>query len=329
MMTYDDFRRAPKVPAGPREGFARPLIGLTGRVFDVRRFSTHDGSGIRTTVFFKGCPLRCAWCHNPEGIGFARRPAWFSGRCIHCESCVKASQHGGITRDGEGVHIHERCPEDWDAVMDACPTGALRWDSRDVSVDALFAEIERDAPFFAHGGGVTLSGGDPLAQPRFARALLERCKEAGFHTAIETELYAPPTVVQAVLPLCDQIYVDLKLYDLVLHIKYTGVSNVSILDRFQSLLSSDLRNRVIVRTPLIPGITATRDNLLEIGRFLCRIHPDTHWELLNYNPLAAAKYPMTGRRYSLPETTPRYTASQMAAFREIARETGLRNIITE
>ena len=162
----------------------------TGRIFDVRRFSTHDGGGIRTTVFFKGCPLRCAWCHNPEGIPFERRPVWVSGRCMGCGDCASTARDGGVRAGDGGMVINPKAQEEWDALMDGCPTGALRWDSRDVRADELMAELRRDAAFFAHGGGVTLSGGDPLMQPGFAREILLRCRAEGIHTAVETELEA-------------------------------------------------------------------------------------------------------------------------------------------
>ena len=301
--------------------------GPTGRVFDVRRFSTHDGDGIRTTVFFKGCPLRCLWCHNPEGIDFDRRPVWFAGKCIRCGRCAGAAKRGGAALTEAGVVLRPEAGEDWDAVLDACPTGALRWDSRDVTADALFEELRRDMPFFAHGGGVTLSGGDPLAQPEFAAALLARCREAGIHTAIETELCAPRSSTEAVLPLCDLIYADLKLLDPDLHARYTGADNRVILERFRALLGGELAERVIVRTPLIPGITATEENIMAIGRFIGGLYPGVRWELLNYNPLAAAKYPVLGRRYGLPEDLRRFSAEQMAAFRRTARDSGVMNVI--
>ena len=302
----------------------------TGRIFDVRRFSTHDGGGIRTTVFFKGCPLRCAWCHNPEGIDFGRRPLWFAGKCIGCGGCVELARCGGVQHTEAGLAIDPAAMEDWDAIMDACPTGALRWDSRDVRGDELMELIRRDMPFYAHGGGgATLSGGDPLMQADFARELLLRCREEGVHTAIETELHAPEEAVQAVLPLVDLIYADLKLLDGGLHRHWTGVGNERILSNLEALLTGPLSERLILRTPLIPEITATEENLRAIAAWLARRNSAVRWELLNYNPLAAAKYPLVGRAYSLQENLPRFSAEQMEAFAELARSAGAKNVFYE
>ena len=302
----------------------------TGRIFDVRRFSTHDGGGIRTTVFFKGCPLRCAWCHNPEGIDFGRRPLWFAGKCIGCGGCVELARFGGVRRTETGIAVDPAAEEDWDAILDACPTGALRWDSRDVRVDELMELIRRDMPFYAHGGGgATLSGGDPLMQADFARELLLRCREEGVHTAIETELHAPEEAVQAVLPLVDLIYADLKLLDGGLHRQWAGVGNERILSNLEALLTGPLSERLILRTPLIPRITATEENLRAIAAWLARRNSAVRWELLNYNPLAAAKYPLVGREYSLQENLPRFSAEQMEAFAELARSAGVKNVFFE
>ena len=302
----------------------------TGRIFDVRRFSTHDGGGIRTTVFFKGCPLRCAWCHNPEGIDFGRRLLWFAGKCIGCGSCVEAAQCGGVRRTETGIAVDPSAGEDWDAVLDACPTGALRWDSWDVSVDELMEAIRRDAPFYVHGGGgATLSGGDPLMQAEFARELLLRCREEGVHTAIETELHAPEEAVQAVLPLVDLIYADLKLMDGDLHRRWTGVGNERILSNLEALLTGPLQKRLILRTPLIPGITATGENLSAIAAWISARNPALRWELLNYTPLAAAKYPLVGRSYCFADNPPKFSAGEMESFAQIVRDAGIQNVFYE
>ena len=301
----------------------------TGRIFDVRRFSTHDGGGIRTTVFFKGCPLRCAWCHNPEGIPFERRPVWFSGRCMGCGDCASTARDGGVRAGDGGMVVNPKAREEWDALMDGCPTGALRWDSRDVRADELMAELRRDAAFFAHGGGVTLSGGDPLMQPGFAREILLRCRAEGIHTAVETELEAAWTDAEEVLKNADLIYADLKLMDAALHRRYTGADNGRILENLRRLLGGELGARTVVRTPLIPGVTATRENLTAIARFLAEICPQVRYELLNYNPLAAAKYPLVGRSYLFRENPPRYTKAQMEEFRALVRRCGVENLVCE
>lgn len=302
----------------------------SGRIFDIRRFSTHDGGGIRTTVFFKGCPLCCAWCHNPEGISPARRPVWFAGACIGCASCADTARNGGVIAMENGVRIDASAQEDWDSIMDACPTEALRWDSREITIDELMEEIRRDKPFFVHGGGgVTLSGGDPLMQAGFAAELLRRCREEGIHTAVETELHAKPEDALRVLARADLIYADLKLFDSDLHRRYTGAGNEVILENLRMLLRGDLRGRVIVRTPLIPGITATEENIAAIARFLSEQDADVRLELLNYNPLAAAKYPLVGREYCFRENPKRFSEEEMEAFRGIARRNGVKNILQD
>ena len=301
----------------------------TGRIFDVRRFSTHDGGGIRTTVFLKGCPLRCMWCHNPEGINSGRRPVWFPGKCIGCGSCADAAKHGGALVSEGKVLVNPDAPEDWDGLMDSCPTGALHWDSRDISADALMEEILRDEAFFRHGGGVTLSGGDPLMQPGFSREILQRCRERGIHTAVETELYASWEAAWAVLEYADLVYADLKIMDGEVHRKYTGAGNDRILQNLRRLLEGEKAQQCVVRTPLIPGITATEENIAAIGSFLCKRQSDVKWELLNYNPLAAAKYPLVEKKFLFEENPPRYSREEMEAFREIARCSGVKNIVCD
>ena len=163
---------------------------MTGTIFDVRRFSTHDGGGIRTTMFMKGCPLSCVWCHNPEGISVKPRPLHFPTKCMGCGICCRLAEQGGMTREADGVRIHPDRPEDWPALVDACPAGALAWDSRTVTVGQAVEELLKDRAFFKYGGGITLSGGEPLLQPEFAAAVLKRMQEEGVHTAMETSLYA-------------------------------------------------------------------------------------------------------------------------------------------
>ena len=201
-----------------------------GTIFDVRRFSTHDGSGIRTTVFFKGCSLNCRWCHNPEGIPTTRQPLFFEKRCIGCRLCEKAARAAGEQIGVErtmpagndepasvlvrGIPYRAHDTENvalWERMIESCPSGALAWDSRTVTSAALASELLRDLPFFRHGGGVTLSGGEPLLQPEFAADVLRRCQTAGVHTAIETALAVPEANLRTVLPHLDHVFADCKM----------------------------------------------------------------------------------------------------------------------
>ena len=299
------------------------MAELTAAIFDVERFATHDGQGIRTTVFFKGCPLRCAWCHNPEGIETARWVLYREQACIHCGTCQQGSRAGGIEVQDGRLLLHPECPEDWETLVEACPSGALCWDSRRVSVDQLVEEARRDMAFFRHGGGVTVSGGEPLLQADFVQAFLTRLQQQGIHTAMETALLVPQRQLMKVLPALDHLYADCKLLDPVQHRNWTGQENRQILDNIRWLLQSDFRDKVVIRTPMIPGITAQGENIAAIARFLYDCWPETRYELLNYNPLAAAKYPLVRRDYCFKENPGRYTRQEMMDFASLAVAQGL------
>lgn len=302
------------------------MESLTGTIFDVRRFATHDGDGIRTTVFFKGCPLLCAWCHNPEGISTKRRPLYFDKKCIQCGICLQISTGGGVGRADGKIFIDHTKADDWDAIMKICPTGAIAWDSREVSVYELFGEVMHDEPFFKYGGGVTLSGGEPLLQPDFAEALLRLLQAQGVHTAIETALLVPTANLVKVLPHLSHVFADCKIFDEQEHIRATAVSNKLIKKNIQVLLTSDKKSDVTIRTPMIPEYTATEENVAAVATFLSEIYPEVHYELLNYNPLASAKYHLVGREYCFKENPKRFTKEQMNRFADAARAGGVKNI---
>jgi pyruvate formate lyase activating enzyme len=309
----------------------------SGLVFDIRRFSVHDGAGLRTTVFLKGCPLRCRWCHNPEGIETFCRPVWLSSACIHCEACTKkgaALAFPVLAWEGEKLRIRfmpgdgsngSPARENWDALVDACPARALVWNGRFMSTDEVMREIEKDAVFFAHGGGCTLSGGEPLAQPAFALSLLKVCRRAGIHTALETSLYAPPETVDEAAALCDQIFADCKIVDGAQHERAAGVDNELILGNLKRLLSGKYAARITVRTPLIPGWTDDDDNIAAIAEFIatCDTGAKAMYELINYNPLAASKYPHGALIWTPGELKP-LSAERIGRLRELAREKGAR-----
>jgi pyruvate formate lyase activating enzyme len=307
-------------------------MGATGTIFDIRRFSVHDGQGIRTTVFLKGCPLRCRWCQNPEGLEFESRPVWFKQSCIHCRACTQAvKQHPAkpLSWNHDRLLINNSPlidPASFRLPIYLCPTRALGWDSRNLSVGELITELEKDRVFFNHGGGVTLSGGEPLAQPEFTLELLTACRCAGFHTAIETSLFAPAEIVDDVSALSDTVIADFKIFDNESHKKATGQANILIMENLNRLLSGPHASEIVVRTPLIPDFTATEENIGAISAFISGLYGDIAYELLNYNPLATGKYPLTGKKFCFAKTQKPFTGKELLRFKDIARKNGITNL---
>lgn len=258
-----------------------------------------------------------------------------------------AAQEATETREGilvRGIPYRARDAENnalWERIIEACPSGALSWDSRMVTSAALASELLRDLPFFRHGGGVTLSGGEPLLQPEFAANVLRRCQTAGVHTAIETALAVPERNLRTVLPHLDHVFADCKVFERAAHIAATGVPNDRILANLRTLLRGarvadvhahemSARARrfptVTIRTPLIPQFTATEENIRAIAQFLASENPAIHYELLNYNPLAAAKYHLVGRAYCFDENPHKYMDDEMQHFADVAQAEGLKNV---
>lgn len=250
-------------------------MSARGIIFDIKEFAQHDGDGVRTTVFFKGCPLRCIWCHNPEGLSSSPELYVGTNGCRNCGLCRRPCNHPDC--------VYGRC-------LHICPEGLIRVSGREYSARELAERIKKSADFLSENGGVTLSGGEPLMQPEFALELIAELKP--LHIAIETSGYADPEVFRAVISECDLVMMDLKLADRDEHKKYTGVYNDKILKNLEILKSSG--KRFILRTPLIPGITDTDGNLAGIAR----LAGGAEVELLPYNNLAPAKYPSVGRKYT-------------------------------
>ena len=248
----------------------------TGIVFDIKEFALSDGPGIRTTVFLKGCPLSCAWCHNPEGLRAEPELYRATGACSDCGLCRRPCTHPDCVPHGRCLH--------------ACPRGLLRVSGRSWESGELAAHLLRGRDLFeSSGGGVTISGGEPLLQAAFARELLLAL--GGVHRALETSGYADRETFLSVAELCDLVLFDLKLADPEAHRRYTGVSNERILENAAALKASGIPH--VFRIPLIPNITDTRGNLAA----LAEIAGDSPVELLSYNALAPAKYAGVGRAY--------------------------------
>jgi pyruvate formate lyase activating enzyme len=262
---------------------------VSGRLFDVQRFSLHDGPGIRTVVFLKGCPLRCAWCANPESQEPGPQIAWFESLCVGCGRCIAACPRGAIRLDDGRVRTDGRCCVACGDCAAACSRGARRLLGRDVTVNELMAAVRRDAPFFRRsGGGVTFSGGEPLSQPAFLLECLARCRRWGFHTAVETCGQARWDDLRAVAKATDLFLYDLKQLDPVRHEELTGVRNDVILENLERLLATGVE--VTVRVPVIPGGNDDRQSLEALSAFVAG-HPRLRrLELLPGHSLGAHKY---------------------------------------
>ena len=250
---------------------------MTGTIFDIKEMAVHDGPGLRTTVFLKGCPLRCLWCHNPEGLSREPQLSFRAQQCQNCGLCRRGCSHPDCQPYGRCLHI--------------CPQGLLSISGKEMTPLQLAQRLKRSRFLTEPGGGVTFSGGEPLLQHEFLRAVLEELP--GVHTAIETSGYAEEGVFQDIITHMDLVYMDIKLADDSLHRKYTGVSNEKILRNLKLLQQSGIP--CIVRTPLIPGITDTEENLTAIRDLIGNL---PH-ELLPYNTMAGAKYPLFGMKFPL------------------------------
>jgi pyruvate formate lyase activating enzyme len=291
-------------------------------ITELHSLSTHDGPGLRTTVFFKGCPLRCLWCQNPETIDPRPHLEWTGLYCLHCGDCTAACAGKLIAIGKSGMDWNsadcERCGD----CVAACPSGALSMTGREVSPEELLAEVKKDAPFFKNSdGGVTLSGGEPLFQPEFATRFAALCQAEGISVALDTCGAVPLAVLDAILPFVDLLLYDIKLIDEQRHRHYTGQSNHLTLDNLASLLERPAGDvpAIWIRTPLIPGMTATADNISAIANFLLDHHHESLqlWELCAFNNLCRDRYRRMGLDWGLAEEE-LLKDGELAELRDIA-----------
>jgi pyruvate formate lyase activating enzyme len=277
---------------------------IRGRVFDIQRFSVQDGPGIRTTVFMKGCPLACPWCSNPESQKTPRELGYIESLCDGCGRCPEACEPKAISLANGGVKIdRERC-DDCGHCVEVCAPGALKLFGREISVEETFEEVKKDALYYRNSkGGVTASGGEPLQQSRFVAELFRRCHVAGIHTTLDTCGYAARPALERVLEHTDLVLYDLKLIDAEAHSAVVKAPNDPILENAERVAGSGVP--MIVRIPLIPGLTETDENLESIARFVAELGPGVRAvNVLPYHRFGTSKYQMLDRPYELGELKP-------------------------
>jgi len=293
----------------------------TGIVFDLKKFSIHDGPGIRTTVFLKGCPLACWWCHNPESQ--ARQPEMMlrDSRCIHCEACLAVCPAAAIARHGEDIvtdrSLCTRCGQ----CADVCFAEAREQIGREMTVAQVMAEIERDLSFYDEsGGGVTFSGGEPLLQRDFLLALLKSCRAKEIHTTVDTSGFAAWDTLERILPYTDLFLYDLKVMDDAKHRQVTGVSNRLILDNARALAARGCA--IILRMAIIPGINDDADNIRRAAEFAAALPHLQGVSLLPYHNAAIDKYQRLHLAYGIAEITPP-SAERLAEIAQTLNSFGL------
>jgi pyruvate formate lyase activating enzyme len=294
---------------------------MKGIIFDIKKFSIHDGPGIRTTVFLKGCTMRCQWCHNPESHQPEPELILRPERCIQCASCVEACPHGAISLHHGAISYHrEKCIA-CGRCTEMCYAQARELIGREVSVDETLAEIERDVPFYKEsGGGVTFSGGEPLLQRDFLSALLQGCQERGIHAAVDTCGAVSWDIIDGIRTEVDLFLYDLKLIDDALHRKFTGTSNRGIIKNLQNLSARGAE--IIIRVPIIPAITDGEENLRQIGRLAAALPDLQRLDILPYFHIAVEKYRRLNRDYDLTKTSPP-GAERMTCIADMLRGFGL------
>ncbi|MGB9919710.1 MAG: glycyl-radical enzyme activating protein [Moorellales bacterium] len=278
------------------------MAEVRGMVFNIQRYSIDDGPGIRTTVFLKGCPLRCLWCSNPESQSADPEVVHRDSLCIRCGRCVEVCPKHAIALTEKGVGIARGLCECCGRCVEVCDPGALKMLGSEMSVQEVFAEVRRDRSYYEYScGGVTVSGGEPLQQPEFVAELFVRCQKAGIHTCLDTSGYADREALEKVLPHTDLVLFDLKHPDPEVHRRLTGVGISVILRNLRHLVEKG--KAVVIRIPVVPGYNDRPEEVRSQARVVADLGLG-RVDLMPYHRLGVGKYQMLDRSYGLLEVTP-------------------------
>jgi len=298
----------------------KSVLMSTGIIFNIQRYSIHDGPGIRTTVFLKGCPLNCWWCQNPESQLSGQEMIFWEDRCIGCGACSTICPSGAIQiKNGIPVTEKEKCIL-CGKCIEKCPALAREMIGKKMTAEEVLKEIEKDLVFYEEsGGGVTFSGGEPLGQSEFLESLLNCCQKKKIHIAVDTSGYISWGILDKITPKVDLFLYDLKIMDIKRHKKYTGVSNEIILENLKKL--SSIHNNIFVRFPVIPGINDDYQNIKRTGEFLSSLKI-AQVNLLPYHYIGIDKYKKVGRTYKLAEIQP-FSEEKLSEVSAILRKFNL------
>lgn len=296
---------------------------ISGIVFDIKRYAIHDGPGIRTTIFVKGCPLRCLWCANPESQILQPEIVWFEDKCIECSKCVSKCPADAIKIDEKNRRVIQwnictLCGE----CSKVCPAEALNQIGKHMTVEEVMKEIEKDIIFYTlSGGGVTISGGEPLVQWKFVREIFRKCQEEAIHTALYTCGHSSWEIMKEVLEFVDLVLYDIKVIDAEKHLKYTGVTNRVILENAKRIDSEGIP--LMIRIPIIPGYNDSEKSIRHTAEFIVRLKHVKEVGILPYHCYGLQKYKRLGRQYKL-ENCESPTKDKLQNIREIMESYGLK-----
>lgn len=295
-----------------------------GVVFDIQRFSLHDGPGIRTIVFLKGCPLSCLWCCNPESQPMKPVVMFQPQDCISCGSCAKACKHGAISPDKPGLIDRSKCVGCGECAS-VCPTGALAVKGEKMTVEQVIKVLRKDKTTYKKsGGGVTISGGEPLVQWKFATELLKACKAQGWDTAMETTGYGSEEAVESVFPYVDNVLMDIKQMDSKRHKEVTGVPNEVILRNAPRIAEI---TKVVIRVPTIPTVNAYEEQFHRICQFAKTLNGVDTIHVLPYHTLGENKYGLLGQEYPMGEEIKPLPMEEAEKFKAVVESEGFNCII--